>query len=339
MSVRRQRPTLEMVAERAGVGRGTVSRVINGSQQVSKATRESVLRAVRELGYVPNKAARTLVTQRTDTIALVVSERDDRLFAQPFFAGIVRGVSSVLNDRGLQLLLATARTAAEHERLAEYLTGHHVDGVLSVSLHSDDPLPGLLERAGVPYVHGGRPLDAEPRAVHFVDTDNVGGARAATLYLVEGGRERVATIAGPQDMVAGIDRLRGYRGALEEVGRRVDPALLAYGDFSYEGGEAAMRELLAARPDAVFAASDLMALGALRVVKEAGMRVPEDIAIIGYDDSDLALHSDPPLTSVHQPIERMGREMARILTDGLAGEVREPGGVILDAYLVVRDST
>ncbi|GAA3756741.1 DNA-binding LacI/PurR family transcriptional regulator [Spinactinospora alkalitolerans] len=340
MGVRRQRPTLEMVAELAGVGRGTVSRVINGSQQVSPATRDAVLRAVKDLGYVPNHAARTLVTQRTDMIALVVSEHEDRLFAQPFFADIVRGVSSVLNDRGLQLLLATARSSAEHERLGEYLTGRHVDGVLAVSLHRDDPLPARLARADVPCVHGGRPLGPVGEPLCSVDIDNVGGARSATRHLLDSGRSRIGTVAGPQDMVAGVDRLRGYQDALLESGQPASPDLIAYGDFSYEGGERAVRSLLAASPrlDAVFVASDLMALAALRVLREAGRRVPDDVAVVGFDDSALALHSDPPLTTVHQPTEKMGREMARILADWLAYSDRAPANLILDTYLVVRES-
>ncbi|MFC7330641.1 LacI family DNA-binding transcriptional regulator [Marinactinospora rubrisoli] len=340
MNGRRQRPTLEMVAEYAGVGRGTVSRVINGSEQVSPATRDAVLNAVRELGYVPNHAARTLVTQRTDTVALVVSESDERLFEQPFFADIVRGVSAVLNERGLQLMLTMARSAGEHERLGEYLTGQHVDGVLIVSQHSDDTLPDRLAEAGVLCVYGGRPLIESRHPVHYVDIDNVGGAYAATRHLIAAGRRRVGLVAGPQDMAAGVDRLRGYQEALRDAGRPPAPELVAVGDFSYEGGAEATRELLRAAPDvdAVFAASDPMALAALRVLRAAGRRVPEDVAVVGYDDSGLARHADPPLTTVHQPTERMGREMTRLLVDAMAAGTPPSENVVLDAHLVVRES-
>ncbi|GAA3735454.1 LacI family DNA-binding transcriptional regulator [Salinactinospora qingdaonensis] len=341
MNDRRRRPTLEMVAERAGVGRGTVSRVINGSAQVSPATREAVLRAVADLGYVPNHAARTLVTQRTDMVALVVSEPDERLFAQPFFAGIVRGVSSLLNERGLQMLLATENSAEERQRLGDYLSGHHVDGVLVVSLHRDDPLPERLADAGVPCVHGGRPLGITVRhPLHYVDIDNVGGGYVATRRLIESGRKRVATVAGPQDMIAGVDRLQGYREAMRDAGRVVPPGFIAASDFTYERGESAMREILAAVPDidAVFVASDLMALAALRVLRETGRRVPDDVAVVGFDDSALGLHSDPPLTTIHQPTVQMGREMARLLADGLAGTESEPVGIVLDTHLVERES-
>lgn len=337
-----RRPTLEMVARRAGVGRGTVSRVINGSSRVSPRTRDAVRAAIAELGYTPNRTARALVTRRTDTVALVVSEPEERLFDQPFFAGVVRGVSAVLTARGLQLLLATARTPGDHERLGEYLTGGHVDGVLLVSLHTDDPLPDRLAGAGLPVVLGGRPLHPPRHPVHYVDIDNVGGAASATRRLVDGGRRRIATVAGPADMAAGQDRLRGHRLALAEAGLPDPPELTVHGDFSHESGARAMRALLEASPDldAVFAASDDMALGALRALREAGRRVPEDIALVGYDDTAAAALADPPLTTVHQPTERMGGEMARVLADTAIdeGPGARPRSVVLDTRLVVRAS-
>ncbi|MFV2194815.1 LacI family DNA-binding transcriptional regulator [Nocardiopsis sp. LOL_012] len=336
----RRRPTLEMVAQRAGVGRGTVSRVINGSEQVSPRTREAVRNAIAELGYSPNQAARTLVTRRTDTVALVISERRDLLFTDPYFADIVHGVSSVLSERDLQLLLTTARTEAEHRRTGDYLSGSHVDGALLVSLHRDDPLPQRLEEAGVPVVHGGQPHSTAQPALYVVDVDNVGGGRTATRYLVGSGRRRVATISGPQDMSAGVDRLTGYRLELEEAGIAPDDGLIVEGDFSVEGGARAMERMLDAgqRPDAVFVASDMMAVGALRVLRERGLRVPEDVAVVGFDDTPMAQHSDPPLTTVRQPVERMGREMARLLVEVAIPGVRESQSVVLDTRMVVRES-
>ncbi|WP_068692565.1 LacI family DNA-binding transcriptional regulator [Thermobifida halotolerans] len=337
---RRRRPTLEMVAALAGVGRGTVSRVINGSDQVSPPTREAVKRAIKELGYVPNRAARTLVTRRTDTVALVVSEDNQRLFAEPFYAGIVLGVGVALSERGFQFLLATGRSGAEHERLGGYLAGQHVDGVLLLSLHRDDPLPEMLDEAGVPYVYGGRPLGVPEEQVCYVDIDNIGGGRQATQRLIETGHRRIAPIAGPQDMVAGVDRLQGYREALEVAGLDYDESLVSYGDFTYDSGVTAMRELLDRNPDldAVFAASDLMGLAALRVLRAAGRSAPKDVAVIGYDDSTVAEHAEPPMTSVNQPTELMGREMARLLVDRITGEITDPARLILETHLMVRES-
>ncbi|MEU4234568.1 LacI family DNA-binding transcriptional regulator [Nonomuraea sp. NPDC026600] len=330
------RPTLEAVAALAGVGRGTVSRVINGSPNVSEKARDAVQQAIQELGYVPNRAARALVTRRTDTVALVVSESELRVFDEPYFAGTIRGIGSALAETGLQLILAMAQSQEEHERLEHYLTGQHVDGVLLLSLHGADPLPGRLEAMGVPTVLGGRPVGLTPYS--YVDMDNRAGARQAVKHLQGLGRRRIATIAGSQDMGVGVDRLAGYHDALLTSGAQ---ELVAYGaDFSEESGAAAMCELLEAEPelDAVFAASDPLAVGAMRVLKAEGRTIPGDVAVVGFDDSKIAMHTDPPLTTMHQPAEEMGRQMARLLVARINGEVLRQPVVILDTHLVRRES-
>lgn len=335
MTGRSTRPTLEEVAARAGVGRGTVSRVVNGSPRVSPQAREAVLRAIEELGYVPNRAARTLVTRRTDTVALVVAESDQRLFGEPYFAGIIRGISNGLGDTGLQLLLALARSPDEYGRLEEYLTTQHVDGVLLTSLHAEDPLPAKLEANGVPTVLGGCPPGLTP--VSYVDVDNRSGAREAVGHLISGGRRHIAAIAGPQDMGVGIDRLAGYREALADAGL---PEYVEYGDFGEASGISAAEKLLAAQPrlDAVFAASDPMAFGALRILHRRGRRIPDDVAVIGFDDSSAAPLADPPLSTVHQSLEEMGVEMARLLVSRIRGETVADPVVILQPHLVLRAS-
>jgi len=337
------RPTLDAVAARAGVGRGTVSRVVNGSPQVSPEARAAVQAAIAELGYVPNRAARALVTQRTDSVALVVSESEERVFTEPFFAAIVRGVSSGLLDTSMQLWLAMAQSPAERERIEHHLTNQHIDGVLLLSLHDADPLPTLLEQRGLPAVLGGRParmLQPDAQHAYFVDVDNAGGARQAVEYLFARGRHRIATIAGPQDMGAGLTRLSGYREAVASSGRVINDSLIAYGDFSEASGTAAMRRLLEDNPDldAVFAASDLMAFGALRALQEAGRRVPEDVAMVGFDDAPIARQAHPPLTTVNQPIEEMGRQMARLLVSRIRHEDIPHPGILLDTSLVERAS-
>ncbi|MEU4540806.1 LacI family DNA-binding transcriptional regulator [Streptosporangium sp. NPDC023825] len=330
-----RRPTLEAVAALAGVGRGTVSRVINGSPKVSEKARDAVLRAIQELGYVPNRAARALVTRRTDTVALVVSESEHRVFDEPYFAGTIRGIGSALSETGLQLILTMAQSAQDHERLEHYLTGQHVDGVLLISLHGADPLPGRLEAMGVPTVIGGRPVGLTPYS--YVDVDNRAGARQAVKYLLAKGRRRIATIAGPQDMGVGVDRLAGYRDALLATG---ESEMVTYGDFSEESGMEGMRRLLAENHDvdAVFTASDPMALGAMRVLREAGRSIPGDVAVIGFDDSPAGAHSSPALTTVHQPTESMGRQMAHLLVARINGEQLEQPVVILDTHLIERGS-
>ena len=305
----RTRPTLEEVAAVAGVGRGTASRVINGSSKVSEKARQAVEGAIAELGYVPNRAARTLVTQRTDAVALVIAESEERVFGEPFFAGVVRGVGTALSDARLQLVLLLAHAAQRNGRLDDYLTRQHVDGVLLLSLHDDDTLPDRIRARGLPVVLGGRATDNQRGA--YVDADNVLGARLAVDHLVHRGRTRIGAILGPPDMVVGRTRHEGYLAGLAAAGLEVDDALVAGGDFSQDSGESAMRVLLSRRPDldAVFCANDLMAAGALRVLREAGRDVPGDVSVVGFDDAPLAQSTHPPLTTVHQSPEQMGREM------------------------------
>ncbi|MFD3657353.1 LacI family DNA-binding transcriptional regulator [Streptomyces sp. NPDC058620] len=334
-----RRPTLEEVAAKAGVGRGTVSRVINGSPRVSDATRATVEAAVNELGYVPNRAARALAGNRTDAIALVVPEPETRFFAEPYFSDIVRGVGAALADTEMQLLLTLAGNDRERRRLAQYLTAHRVDGVLLVSVHADDPLPDLLEQLGMPCVISGRRHAAEPLA--SVDSDNFEGARSAVGHLISRGRRSIATITGRLDVYGAQRRLDGYREAIAAAGLAPDERLIAPADFTEEGGARAMRELLTRCPevDAVFAASDVMAAGARQVLREAGRRIPEDIAMIGFDDSSVARHMDPPLTSVRQPTEEMGRTMTRVLLQEIAGPSDDRPRIVLPTELVVRDSS
>ncbi|MEV7128749.1 LacI family DNA-binding transcriptional regulator [Streptomyces sp. NPDC093260] len=333
-----RRPTLNAVAARAGVGRGTVSRVINRSPKVSERSRAAVEQAIAELGYVPNRAARSLVTRRTDSVALVVPDAETRLFSEPYFSEIIRGVSAGLAGAGMQLLLVLARDAQEYARLASYLSAQRVDGVLMMAVHSEDTLPDRLEELAVPTVLAGRRSHREP--LGHVRADNSGGARVAVRHLLASGRRAIGTITGPLDMDVARDRLDGYREALRESGVPVEDGLIASGDFTEEGGRAAMRELLRRRPDldAVFAASDVMASGAVLELRAAGRRVPHDVALVGFDDSIVARHIDPPLTSVRQPLEEMGRTMASLLLDEIAHRGTGHREVVLPTELVVRES-
>jgi DNA-binding LacI/PurR family transcriptional regulator len=328
------RPTLESVAARAGVSRATVSRVVNG-MAVTASSEDAVRRAIDELGYVPNYAARTLVTQRTDLIALVLPETTARVFSDDqFFPGVVNGVSQVLEQADKQLVLLLAGSPGSRARIERSVAAHHVDGVLLASLHGDDPLPAALTKIGIPVVCNERPLG--DTSLPYVGVDNVGGAATAVRHLLAGGRTSIATIAGPQDMIGGIDRLTGYRDALLESARR---PCVAVGDFTLGSGAAAMRQLLAEDPgiDAVFAASDLMADGALKALRAAGRRVPDDVAVVGFDDITLAQYTDPPLTTVRQPIMEIGRQMASQLLRLVAGEDVEPR-MTLPTELVLRQS-
>ena len=337
-SPRTSSPTLDEVAVLAGVSRATVSRVVNDSPRVSPEARDAVLAAIAELRYVPNRAARSLVTRRTDTLALVLSESDTMVFSDPFFASIVRGVSAAIADSELNLVLLSARDAREQEKVGRYARQGHVDGVILMSLHSDDPLPDILTAAGVPLVLCGRPYD--DRAVAYVDADNRGGATQATRHLLARGRRRIATITGPQDMNAGVDRYAGYRDALEEAGHPPAPELVAHGDFSEAGGARAMAELLERAPDldAVFVASDPMAVGALRALRAAGRRVPADVAVVGFDDAAIAATCDPPLTTVAQPLSDMTPLLTELLLRQIDGGAETVETRVCPTRLVVRES-
>ncbi|MET9608187.1 LacI family DNA-binding transcriptional regulator [Streptomyces sp. NPDC006512] len=341
------RPTLEAVAAHAGVSRATASRVVNGGEGVRPHLVEKVEEAVRELGYVPNPAARTLVTRRTGAIAVIIAEPEIRIFSDPFFSRQVRGISRELTAHDAQLVLLLVEDQRDYERIERYLAGGHVDGALAFSLHTDDPLPSITRRIGLPTVYGGRPgwtdgpdATGTHGGVAYVDADNRGGAREAVRHLLDLGRRRIAHIAGPRDQTSATDRLDGYLDVLPGA----DPGLLADGDFTAAGGALAMAGLLDRRPglDAVFAANDLMATGALEVLRARGRRVPEDVALVGFDDAEsVAETTDPPLTTVRQDIEGMGRLMARLLLRSLedrraAGPV--PRSVITPTTLVRRAS-
>ncbi|MBE8472247.1 LacI family DNA-binding transcriptional regulator [Streptomyces justiciae] len=330
----RRQPTLDEVAEHAGVSRSVASRALNNAPHVSRAKREAVQRAVRQLGYVPNPTARALATRQTGAAALVVSGEDPSIFADPFFAQVIVGATAALEDADLHLMLCLAASDRGRKRVAELLRSRGADGVMLMALREDDPLLPLAEETRMPVVFGGRPVGATPR--WYVDVDNVGGAREATEHLVARGRTRVAALCGRLDTEAGRARYRGYRDALLAAG--LDPFPPQEGDFTEPSGAAAMAALLANHPDVdgVFAANDNMAAGALRTLRKAGRLVPDDVAVVGFDDLAVAQIADPPLTTVHQPIQALGREMARMLVSLVNGQ--EPTPLILPTHLVVRSS-
>jgi len=331
------RATLEQVARTASVSRATASRVVNGDRRVGDPARLAVESAVRELGYVPNRAARSLVTRRSDSVAVVIPEPTSQLFGDPFFPRVLRGISDALAADEMQLLLMMPQGRADESRVERYLAAGHVDGVLLISLHGLDPLPMDLQARGIRVVVGGRPPGP---GITYVDVDNRRGAGSAVGHLIETGRRHVATIAGPQDMPPGADRLAGYLETLVAAGR-ADEQLVEIGDFTVEGGRAAMERLLDRAPtlDAVFAASDLMAVGALAALQARGRSVPDDVGLVGFDDSPIATSTQPALSSVRQPTEEMGREMARLLMRAIREPSDPPRHVILDTRLVPRASS
>ena len=314
-------PTLEEVAARAGVSRATASRVLRGDKKVSEHARTVVLDAAEAISYVPNLAARSLVTGRSDSVAFLVEETEERMFSDPFFLGMLRSAQESVAEAGLQLVFTVMTRPEDQARFLAYAAGGHVDGVLLLSLHGEDKLPQRLEDLGVPTVLSGRPLSGR-RRLWYVDADNVGGGELATAHLLSAGRRQVATVTGPLDMCAGQDRLAGYRKAVEAAGRGYDESLVSVGDFTSPGGYDATRRLLEQRPDvdAVFAGSDLAAFGVIRALRDVGRSPGDDVAVIGFDDIPAAAEQLPPLTTVRQPIADLGVAMTTLLLRRIDGE-------------------
>ena len=327
-------PTLDEVAERAQVSRTVASRVINNGPHVSRAKRDAVEKAIRELGFTPNRAARALATRQTGVVVLAVSGDGPGVFADPFFGQIIVGACTALEKTDLHLMLSLASTGHGQERLENFLQTRGADGVMLAALRGDDALIDIAAQSGLPTVFIGLPVRGTPP--FYVEVDNAGGARAATEYLIRGGRRRIAMITGPDDTAVGRERRRGYAEALTLAG--LGPYVTEPGDFMETGGAAAMLALLSARPDldAVVAANDNMAAGALRVLRDAGRSVPGDVAVMGFDDLPIAMHTDPKLTTIHQPVQALGREAARMLIELLDGGQPEP--FILPTKVVVRES-
>ena len=289
--------------------------------------------------YRPNLSARSLVTGRSGLVGLVVNETHDRLFSDPFFAHIARGAHAALAPTGVALVLSLAADVVERDRLLE-LASTRLDGLLVVHGHGDQQLVETLVASGLPAVYAGRTSTATRSDLWWVDSENETGAVEAVTHLLARGRRRIATLTGPDDMAASVDRLAGWRRALREHGLAADDALVEPGTFSTESGIDGMQRLLERAPDldAVFAANDLMAAGAMRVLRDSGRTVPDDVAVIGFDDSETARTSEPPMTTVAQDVERAGSRMAELLLEQVGGATG-PRQEILPTHLVVRASS
>lgn len=328
----RRKPTIRDVAVQAGVSRSTVSRVINGGHWVSPDARVAVEEAIVATGYTANHHARSLATGRAGSMAFLLTEPQQLLFDDPTFALLLRGAAEALAQRAMTLVLLVAGTPAERESVAHFISAGHVDGVLLISSHESEPLLDQLLDAGVPLVSCGIPLGHE-RELSTVSVDEVASAKTMVAYLQEKRYARIGMIAGPDDTPGGRYRLVGFR---EGLGRDFDDSLVEVGDYSFESGQSAMVALIERGVDAVFAANDRMAAGAIAAARRAGLRVPEDVAVAGFDDSGLAATHEPAITTMRQPWEQISAQMVSVLLEVIAGA--EPRSVILDTELVARAS-
>lgn len=328
-------PTIKDVAARADVSVATVSHVINGTRFVTPQLRERVLAAMQEMRYEPNLVARGLRSHRTNLIALVIPD-----IANPYFPELARGVQDVANQHGYVTILAnTDRDTAQERRILQILSRQHVEGIIinPGGVTVDDLLP--VQAGGVPIVIFGHQIAHPDFDVAMVD--DCQASQDMVCHLVARGHRRIAHLGSPRPN-SGRLRYEGYAQALRDAGLEVDPALVTEGPWTHKGGYTAMQALLQRRPlpTAVFAANDLMAIGAMMSIQEAGLRVPEDIAVAGFDDIDEAACVTPALTTVHQPKYDMGKTLADALFGRLAGAAFvEPRCIILPHRLEIRSST
>ena len=328
--------TLEDIARMSGTSRSTVSRVINGDPNVSDRTREKVSRVIKELNFQPNLAARGLAAGRIGVIGLVIPVGVGKLFTDPFFQLLIQGVASECNARDHSVMLWLAEPDYERRMISKIMYTGLVDGVIVSSMLVDDPIVQALTESKLPYLLIGR-HPTNPNA-SYIDITNNESARKATLYLIGLGRKRVATISGPSSMIVGQDRLSGYLAALDESNVQVDHSLIVEGDFTEEGGYQSMLALLPARPDAVFIASDAMALGAMRAIQENGLHIPQDVAVSGFDDIPASSHTHPALTTVRQSIHQMGALAAETIIELIRRGQGAPLQVVMSTELIIRET-
>ena len=332
----RRRPTIDDVARLAGVGRGTVSRVINGSRNVRPAMRDTVNEAIGVLGYSVNQSARNLARGRTGSIAYIISDRGDRLFEDPNFGLFARTFSRQLRGSGRHLLITTAEDEEEENSLGDYLAVGHVDGALLGLTRDQEPLLQRLQASRLPFVVLGKPLGFE-NALSWVAIDDEKAAFTVVSYLAGKVDGAIGTVTGPLHTSSGRERLDGCRLAL---GDRFRPDLMVSGDWSLQSGREGTELLLRRHPQlrGLFVASDLMAVGAIGALRAAGRRVPEDVAVVGFDDSAAATMVDPALTTMRNPIEQTALEALRILDERIAGDAGSPVRLVLSSELVKRSS-
>jgi LacI family transcriptional regulator len=327
--------TLEDIARHAGVSRATVSRVINGEVNVKEQTRSRVLEVIQQNNFQPNIAARSLAAGRTNVLGLVIPAGVAAIFTDPYFPYLIQSVSLACNVKDYSIMLWLAEPEFERRMMRQILHSGLLDGVIVSSMLMDDPIVQALHDSKKPFIQFGRHPKLD---VNYIDVENVKGGFEATTHLLRLGHKRVAAITGPQNEIAGYDRFQGYRNALEGRGMVFQPELVAEGDFTEASGYAAAQRLLPAKPTAIFVSSDTMAEGVMRALRDAGLRVPQDVAIVGYDDMPHASRTTPPLTTIRQPTNRMGA----LAVDTLIDIIQNPGAhkrhIILPVELVIRES-
>ena len=329
--------TLEDIAKQAGVSRSTVSRVVNDNPNVSEAVRNKVQEVIVSTGYHPHAAARSLASQHSGMIGLVLPRTVSSFFIDPYLPRLTQGVAQACNQHNLTLSLFILASKEDEERIFPRVSHHGLlDGIIVQTAHKGDKLINRLINSGFPVIVAGRPFNTS--GVSYIDVDNIQAAYQAVNYLIKLGYQRIGTITGMISSTAGLDRLNGYKKAIHDQGWHIDKNLIAEGDFTEQSGYEAMKLLLSANPDAIFAGSDTMAIGAIRMAKEAGLRIPEDVAFVGFDDLPVASLSDFKLTTVRQPIFRFGAQAVTTLIDLIENGIKPSRRIIMETELIIRES-
>lgn len=322
--------SIKDIAEKAEVSPSTVSRALSDHPRISRETKERIRRLATEMGYSPSAVARSLVNKRTCIIGLAVAWVSD-----PFLAQLVRGAEDIAVEHGYTVVLGSFYDEPRREReVLSAFRERRVDGIIVESSRLDSEHYPLPDQFGLPIV-----LINRPEYLYSVSTDNFQGGRLAIEYLLDLGHSRIGYVAAERGKRTNLDRLEAYKGALQAEGVAFDPALVVEGDGYAEGGKEAMRRLLAlpSPPTAVFCYNDLTAMGAAQAVREAGLRVPGDISLVGFDDIELAAYFHPPLTTVRQPRYELGRRAMEMVL-ALMADGQQVTGVMLEGELVVRES-
>lgn len=329
--------TIEQISKLAGVSQATVSRVINDYPHIRPEVREKVQRIIDETGYRPSVVARSLASDRSNVIGVVIPSAVQELFTDPYFPRLMQGISQTATARDLTLTLFIFHTREEEARtIRSVINTGLLDGLIIAANHKDLAFLPLLLDKKMPFVLIGRPHELEEQ-ITFVNTDNIGGAYMATEHLINLGRARIGIITVFRN-TAGDDRYEGFRRAMTDHNIPIFEDLVATGSFTTDSGYQAMKEILPGKPDAVFACSDAMALGAMRAIREAGLRIPQDIAVVGYDNLPFANQAEPPLTTIQQPIKETGATAVETLIDILGNGAPAQCRMVLPNQLMVRES-
>lgn len=331
------RVTIKDVAEKVGVNPSTVSRVLNGDSNLSirEETRNRILEAIKEMGYTPNPIARSLRKKTSDAIGMLIPD-----ITNPFFPEVIKGAETAASEKGLSVILCNTDENSDKERnLVRFLIDRRVDGMLLFSSRLEDETVSEVEKSGIPFVLVNRGSRSNSGA--YVVVDNTLGAKLAMQHLIGLGHEKIAHISGFLYTETGLERLEGYRKSLNAAGLPFDSECMVEAGFTEQQGYIAMQKLLSLTnpPTAVFAANDLMAMGAMTAIMEKGLRVPEDISLVGFDDIWVANRITPALTTVKIPLIEMGSLAMKIISDKIAQKEIQDERIILTPELIIRSST